>query len=32
MEKQIVEDAREVEVKGEYDVLVIGGGVAGIAA
>jgi hypothetical protein len=32
MKKQIVEGVREVEVKGEYDVLVIGGGVAGIAA
>jgi hypothetical protein len=32
MKKKIVEDAREVEVKGDYDVLVIGGGVAGIAA
>jgi len=32
MTKKIVEDAREIEVKGEYDVLVIGGGGAGIAA
>jgi len=32
MKNKIVEDAREVEVKREYDVLVIGGGVAGIAA
>jgi hypothetical protein len=32
MKKKIVEDARDVEVKAEYDVLVIGGGVAGIAA
>lgn len=32
MKKKIVEDAREVEVKGEYDVLVVGGGAAGIAA
>jgi len=30
--KTIIEDARETEVKGEYEVLVIGGGPAGIAA
>jgi hypothetical protein len=30
--KRIVEGPREVEVKGEFDVLVIGGGAAGIAA
>lgn len=32
MIKKISEDAREVEVAGEYDVLVVGGGVAGISA
>lgn len=30
--KTIVEDAREVEVRGEYDVVVVGGGPAGVAA
>ena len=30
--KKILEDPREIEVKGEYDVLVVGGGTAGITA
>ena len=30
--RKILEDPREIEVKGEYDVLVVGGGTAGITA
>jgi hypothetical protein len=30
--KKITEDARETEIKGEYDALVVGGGPAGISA
>jgi len=30
--KKIVEETRELEVRGEYDVLVVGGGAAGVSA
>ena len=30
--KRIVEETRELEVRGEYDVLVVGGGAAGVSA